>query len=185
VSVLINRNFIIQVVLLMTFWLLLSGHYDFFHIFLGVISVALVVGLNYRLRNHRIFREELKQQTRLRIFRLFVYVPWLLWQIVVSSIQVAYVVLHPSVPADPSLVRFKTRLPNTGSKVILGNSITLTPGTLTLEIKDDEFLVHALSDVSSSGIVSGELPGQVAKLYAERPKDVVSNIRIVKSSRDL
>lgn len=187
-SSLFNRNLIIEVLLLMVFWLLLSGHYDFFHILLGVISVAVVVALNHRLRSYWIFREAVEEETRtrpIRLFRLFIYIPWLVWQIFLSSIQVAYVVLHPEVPADPSLIRFKTRLPSIGAKVILGNSITLTPGTLTLEIRDDEFLVHALTDVSSSGIVSGALPGQVAKLYSERSKEVVSNMRIVKSSKDL
>jgi multicomponent Na+:H+ antiporter subunit E len=69
--------------------------------------------------------------------------------------------------------------------VILGNSITLTPGTITIRIKDDEFLVHALMDVSSSGIVDDSLPGEVAKLYEKNPDQVVHDMKIIKSGADL
>ena len=118
---------------------------------------------------------------RIRFFPLLRYIPWLMWQIVIASLQVAYAVLRPKMPVDPALVRFKTRLPNISSKVILGNSITLTPGTITIQIDGDEFLVHALMEVSSSGIVDGTLPTQVAKLYHKKPGEVVRQVEIINS----
>ncbi len=175
------RNLIIHAVLLMGLWVLLSGHYDLFHLTLGVLSVASVMALNFRLRNYQFFKEEVSGVSRLRIRRLVFYIPWLIWQIVISSLQVAYVVLHPRVPVDPTLLRFKTGLPNVGARVILGNSITLTPGTLTLLIKDEEFLVHALMEVSASGIISGLLPGQVARLYMHQPENVVTELEEIKT----
>jgi multicomponent Na+:H+ antiporter subunit E len=122
--------------------------------------------------------------TPLRLTRMLFYVPWLVWQIVVASLQVAAVVLNPKMPIDPSILRFKTRLPSTSAKVILGNSITLTPGTITMQIKGDEFLVHALMDASSTGIIDGSLPGEVAKLYEKKPEQVVKAVKIIKSKAD-
>ena len=175
----------------MGFWLLLSGHYDFFYISMGVLSALLIVLLNIRLRKYYFFREEISETeakikgiypSRLRLIRfLFIYVPWLIWQIVIASLQVAYAVLRPKMPIDPSLVFFKTKLPNMSSKVILGNSITLTPGTITIQLTEDQFIVHALMDVSSSGIIDGTLPGQVAELYEKKPGQVVTEVKIVKT----
>jgi multicomponent Na+:H+ antiporter subunit E len=161
---------------------------------MGVFSALVVVLLNIRLRKYYFFEEELAEvkarmkdvfTVRLRYGRVLFYVPWLIWQIVVASLQVAAVVLNPRMPIDPALLRFKTELPNTSAKVILGNSITLTPGTITVQIKGDEFLVHALMEASSSGIVDDSLPGEVAKLYKKNPEQVVYDMKIIKSGADL
>ena len=57
----------------------------------------------------------------------------------------------------PQIVRFRTRLRGDVARVFLGNAITLTPGTITLDIDDDEFVVHALSDVAAASLRSGEM----------------------------
>jgi len=187
-------NSVIQFLLLLGLWLLLSGHYDFFHISMGVFSALLVVFLNIRLRKYYFFEEELSETrariknihpVQLRYVRVLFYIPWLIWQIVVASLQVAAVVLNPKMPIDPALVRFKTKFPNTSAKVILGNSITLTPGTITIQIKGDEFLVHSLMDASSSGIVDGSLPGEVAKLYEKKPEHVVKELNFIRSAAEM
>jgi multicomponent Na+:H+ antiporter subunit E len=176
-----SRNTIIQAVLLMAFWLIMSGRYDLMHISFGIFSVILVMLIHHRLRKHLFDLGEHSAALKLNLVRLTWYLPWLLWQIVIASLQVAYAVLHPKCPIDPAVVRFKTRLGNTSSKVILGNSITLTPGTITLEIEREEFLVHSLMDVSSSGIIDGTLPGEVAKLYERSPGQVVRDVRVIKT----
>jgi multicomponent Na+:H+ antiporter subunit E len=175
------RNTILQAVLLMGFWLIMSGHYDLMHVSFGVFSVILVLLIHRPMRKHLFALGEHSPTLKLNLARVAYYVPWLLWQIVIASLQVAYAVLHPKCPIDPAVVRFKTRLGNTSSKVILGNSITLTPGTITLEIEREEFLVHSLMDVSSSGIIDGTLPGEVAKLYERSPGQVVRDVRVIKT----
>lgn len=184
----------IQFGLLLGLWLLLSGHYDVFHISMGVFSALLVVLLNVRLRKYYFFEEELAEikarmkdvfTVRLRYGRVLFYIPWLIWQIVVASLQVAAVVLNPKMPIDPALLRFKTKFPNTSARVILGNSITLTPGTITIQINGDEFLVHALMDVSYGAIEEGQLPIEVAKLYEKKPEQVVHDMKIIKSGADI
>lgn len=178
------KNIVIQFFLLMGFWLLLSGHYDFIHTFYGVISVTAVLALHYRLKKHY-FSEEDAPPGSIRFFRLLFYIPWLIWQIVVASLQVAYVVLSPKMPIDPAIVRFRTKLPNTTSRVILGNSITLTPGTITLQIEDNDFTVHALMDMSAAGIEDDSLPAEVAKLYDKKPGRVATNLKIIKTGKDM
>lgn len=187
-------NTIIQFFLLLGVWLLLSGHYDFTHITMGVISCLLVVVLHLRLRKYFFYEEEMSEAAekakgtapvRLRFLRVLFYVPWLIWQIVVASLQVAAVVLNPKMPVDPSLLRFKTKLPGISARVILGNSITLTPGTITIQIEDDEFLVHALMDASYTGIVDGSLPGEVAKLYEKKPEHVVEDVKSIKTGAEV
>ena len=161
---------------------------------MGLFSSLFVILFNLKLRKHYFYREKLDearakledvQPYRIRIGRLLYYLPWLVWQIVVASFQVAKVVLHPKMPIDPALMRFKTGLPNTEARVILGNSITLTPGTITVQIEDDEFLVHALMDASQSGILDGSLPTEVAKLYEKKPGQVLrkEDIKISKSNK--
>ncbi|MDD5482411.1 MAG: Na+/H+ antiporter subunit E [Kiritimatiellae bacterium] len=184
-----SRNILIQAALLMGFWLALSGIMDVFHVAIGAVAVALVIVLSRRTRNRPSAGEEKVPGVRLNLFRFLLFIPWLVKEIVVASLQVAYIVLHPRVPADPVLLRFKTRLPGAGARVILGNSITLTPGTLTLRIWQDEFLVHALSPVSFGGIVNGTLPRQVARLYSpagpQSPAGPVYDLVVIKSKKEL
>ncbi len=151
-----------------------------FHIILGVVSALIVTLIQLRINKYLYYQKKIAQENSLSWGRLLFYIPWLIWQIILASLQVAYVVLHPRMPINPSLLKFKTKLPNITARVILGNSITLTPGTLTINIADDEFLVHALMDTSHSGIVDGSLPKQVAKLYHRRPTTVIDDIRVEK-----
>jgi multicomponent Na+:H+ antiporter subunit E len=172
----------------------MSGHYDITHISMGVISVVAVMMLHWRLRKYYFFQEEMEeasakleglQPVQLRLGRMFFYIPWLIWQIMIASLQVAAVVLRPKMPIDPAMVKFKTNLPSREAKVILGNSITLTPGTITVKLEGDEFLVHSIMDASSSGILDGSLPGEVAKLYEKRPDQVVRDVKIIKTGAEL
>ena len=175
----------LQFLVLFGLWLLLSGHYDFFHISMGLLSALIVTLVHIRINRYLYFHKGIAKENTLRYTRLLYYVPWLIWQIVIASLQVAYVVLHPKTPINPSLVRFKTRLPNIAAKVILGNSITLTPGTLTIRIREDEFLVHALTDAASTSILDGSLPTQVAKLYQRRPSSVIREIEVLKTTKNI
>ena len=174
------KGTILQFIILLGLWLVLSGKYDWFHISLGVVSAIIVTVLQMRINKYLYYQKKIANENSLSWSRLLLYVPWLIWQIIVASLQVAYVVLHPRMPINPSLLKFKTKLPNIAARVILGNSITLTPGTLTINIADDEFLVHALTDASQSGIVDGSLPKQVAKLYHRRPTTVIDDIHVEK-----
>jgi multicomponent Na+:H+ antiporter subunit E len=179
------RGIALQSALLMAIWLILSGHFDFLHIFYGVVSVAFVVWLNYRLHGLPLSPGELPGCSFINIPRLLVYLVWLQWQIIQSALYVAYVVLHPRVPISPALVRFKSKQPNVLARVILANSITLTPGTITVQVNEDEFIVHALTKDTAGDLVSGEMEARVARLYLPecRNEDVCTDVEMITSGR--
>ena len=98
------------------------------------------------------------------VFGVICYLPWLFWQIVVANLQVAYIVLHPRMMdlIDPHLIHFKTTLKKPISRVTFGQSITLTPGTITVSLHDDEFTVYALTR-SAAESLPGEMEQRVAR----------------------
>jgi len=141
------------------FWLLLSGHYSPFYLALGVLSAAAVAIVN---------RDEESVSDLLRAFpRLAVYVPWLLKEIVVANLQVARIILHPRLPIDPVVLRFRPPLSGDLAQTLLGNSITLTPGTITLDIEGDEFVVHALTARAGTDLVEGSMAARVKAVFSE------------------
>jgi multicomponent Na+:H+ antiporter subunit E len=78
--------------------------------------------------------------------RFMLYVPWLVYQIILANLDVAKRVLHPSMPIDPIVISFPSKLKSDLSMTTLGNSITLTPGTITVDIDEDgTFYVHCLA----------------------------------------
>jgi multicomponent Na+:H+ antiporter subunit E len=149
------RRFVVQAVFLYAVWLLLSGHYDLFHLVLGAISVGLVLLMNRTILPF--VSLEGSESGRLRISRYVLYIPWLAWEMILAGTHVARVVLSPRMEIRPALIRFKSRQPNNLARVILGNSITLTPGTLTIELDGDEFLVHALTEETARGLLNGSM----------------------------
>jgi len=149
-------------VILFVFWLFLSGHYDLFHLSLGLICSLLVAFVS-----HDLLIENIRGPKRVRKTRRFIsYVPWLIYQIVLANLHVAYLILSPKA-IDPRIVRFKTRLKSEFSMVTLGNSITLTPGTITMDIVNGEFYVHALSKKVADDLLGGEMERRVAHVFLE------------------
>jgi len=97
--------------------------------------------------------------------RLFLYVPWLVVQVVKSGLHMTRLILHPKLPIDPQIIPYKPRLRDPAGLVLLGNSITLTPGTITVEIAPDELLVHAIDSRSGEDIVNGTMECRVAQIF--------------------
>jgi len=131
--------------ILMAVWLVLSGQFDAFHVTLGVISAAFVTAFSgdmLFLRRDRGIGERVVEG-----FRIIGYLFWLLWEVFVANMHVLYLSLHPRSRdlMEPQVVRFKTRLKTDFAKYVFANSITLTPGTVTISIEGDEFVVHAIS----------------------------------------
>jgi len=140
-------------------WLLLSGHYDPLILGFGALSCALVT---YLARRFRLVDPE---SYPLHMgWRLPVYWCWLLVEIVKANFDVARRVLDPHLPIDPRL--FETKMSQTSDlgRVIYANSITLTPGTISLDIGNDTILVHALTRQGQDGVETGEMDAKVAAL---------------------
>ena len=145
---------------MLLFWVVLSGMFDAFHLSLGVICCMLVAHFSHDL----LFFGDGKYSTSKNLLGFIAYVPWLLYQIVLANLQVAYIVLNPRMfeLIDPHVIRFKTKLKRPISKVTFAQSITLTPGTITVSIHDDEFSVYALTR-SASDSLPGEMEARVAR----------------------
>ena len=147
---------------LFVFWVVLSGKLDFFHIAAGVVGAGAVAYMTCYLYamsppigpagQHPFFR--------LPWLRLVAYFPWLSWQICVASVQVARIVLNPTIRITPTLVSIRHELPHNLARATLANSITLTPGTVTIDVRGDEYLVHAL-DRNSAETLEASLPGDM------------------------
>ncbi|MGV8996195.1 MAG: Na+/H+ antiporter subunit E [Parvibaculaceae bacterium] len=125
---------------LFSFWLVLSGHYTPFLLAMGALSVALCVFIAHRM--NLIDAEAVPTQLRLSIF---VYWFWLLVEIIKANIQVAGLILRSKSAFAQQLVLVPTSQKTDMGRVIFANSITLTPGTVTVEIADHAFLVHAIT----------------------------------------
>lgn len=180
-----HRGLILQALMLTVVWLTLSGKLDLIYLFWGFISIAFTMWLFHRIHGIPLADNEPCGSTRIIIPRLIVYLVWLVGEIIKSGIYVAYVVLHPKIPIQPMLVRFTSKQPNVLARVILGNSITLTPGTITLDIQGDRFVVHALTRDTEEGLVSGEMESRVARLYMQdcKAEDMCCDIDLITSGR--
>lgn len=162
-----HRGLILQAVLLSAVWLVLSGRFEAIYLFWGALSVTFVLWMSHRLRGVPLPDKEPWGASHIIIPRLVLYLAWILWQVVKSGVYVAYVIIHPRMPIEPMIVRFTSRQPNGMARVILGNSITLTPGTMTLSIDGDRFTVHALNRDIERDLLSGEMEAKVARLYGQ------------------
>lgn len=172
------RQFSVQAVLLMGFWIILSGRMDAFHLILGAISVVMVIALNYRFKREKFAEGDHAEWEDLRIEYVIPFLSWLMWEIVLGSFHVAYVVLHPRMPVSPSLVKFRVGIPSLNARVLLGNVITLTPGTITLELEGEEFLVHSITREASTGILNGVMAKKVSQLFSGPVEPILSAVRM-------
>jgi multicomponent Na+:H+ antiporter subunit E len=156
-------SFLITAIVMFSFWILLSGEFTFILITSGVVASLIVAYLS-----HDIFvgKADLKTETG-RVFRFIKYVPWLLWEIILANFEIAYLVLSPKPLVDPQLVRFKPDLKTDLGIVTLAHSITLTPGTVTVEANEKEFVIHAIWQKSAEGIIGGEMQQKVKKIEGD------------------
>ncbi len=140
-------------------WLLLSGYFKSNLLILGAISCLFVTYISIRLKIYSRSNDRLK-------FNLYLplYFPWLLKEIIKSNVHVAKLVLTPNLPIQPQTLTTKpSQKTNTGIAVH-ANSITLTPGTISIDINEEGILVHALSGHTAQGIIDQEIDKQVSKL---------------------
>lgn len=149
---------------LLTLWVVLSGKMDLFHLSAGVLAVIFI---NWQQTALTPLRKE--DDPGFAALRIILYVPWLLWQMFLSSIYVAGIILRDPKGIDPRMITFTSRQPSLVHRVILANSITLTPGTLTVDLKGDRYLVHALTRRTADEVLEGTLARKVARLSPKQP----------------
>lgn len=137
---------------LFVLWLLLSGHYDPLILGLGALSCAFVAWIAHRMDvvDHEGHPVHLT-------WRALIYWPWLFWQIILSNIATAKIIMAPRMPISPKVITVTTSQVDELGQAIYGNSITLTPGTVTLNVRGDKMEVHCLADSFAEDLETGEM----------------------------
>lgn len=150
-------------VLLALFWLLLSGIYQPLIIAFGVVSVLLVIYVLKRMDETD--TEQKPVASGARISRYFI---WLIGQIIKSSIHVTKLVWGNPKNLSPSLAKVSVAQVPDKVRVLYANSITLTPGTLSVDLENDEITVHALQKVSILELTEGEMEHKITSIWGKK-----------------
>ncbi len=157
--------FFLTFIIMCGVWILLSGKFDAFHLSLGLISCGIVAYLSCDL----LFPSPKIKGLVAQWARFAIYIPWLMKEIVQANLHVTYLVFHPRMMdlIDPKIVKFRSKLKSDLSLVTFANSITLTPGTITVDVSvDGDFKVHAI-DKASGDPLPGEMEAKIAKAFGE------------------
>lgn len=143
-------------VVLMTFWVILSGETAPFLIGAGIFTCAFATWISHRLE---VVGDEGQPVRGLRPFLL--YLPWLFWQVMLANIDVIRRIWGPSERISPRLFRLPISVRHPVAKTLYANSITLTPGTVTVRVEEDHLLVHALTDEAEAALLDGTMEERI------------------------
>ena len=143
-------------------WLLWSFHFTPLLLTFGALSILLVLWIAARMR----IMDRVAVLVDLRNLKVVMYLPWIIREVIRSNVDVARVILHPKLPIEPRMMRVRASQRTALGKVIYANSITLTPGTVTVDFDeaDSTILVHALTDTAHKGLLTGEMDRRVRAL---------------------
>lgn len=147
-------------------WLLWSGHYTIeeplIRVF-GAASCVFVLALYYRMRAASVHGRD----RTLHPLKVVAYIPWLLIEIVKSNLAVARIVLARRMPISPCIVKVRASQRGETARVLYANSITLTPGTISLDLRGDTIFVHAITKGIADDLIEGTMDRKVASLESE------------------
>lgn len=158
-------TFVLSFLILFILWIVLSGKFDGFHITLGLISSAIVAAISGDL----LFTSTQPRGLFSLWLRLFAYIPWLIYQIFLANVHVMYLVFHPKMMdlINPQIIEFESRLKSDYARTTFANSITLTPGTITVNVTVlGRFSVHCIDDPSGLSLPGG-MEERVVKVFRE------------------
>ncbi len=155
-------RYISLAVLLFAFWLLLSGIYKAHLIGLGIIATALTLWVVSRVPTID------KEGHPIELFgRAISYVPWLFWEVIKAAWSAARVIANPKLPITPTMTEVRGSQKTPIGIAIYGNSITLTPGTITTHVKGDVLTVHALIKENADDLEEGGMDRRVTQFEGE------------------
>ena len=131
-------RYITVFILSMVFWLMLTFEFKVPNLIVGAVASIVASAIFTRFFIHNIYKLLQPQ----RYFWFLVYLAVFIWECIKANIDVAYRVLHPAMPIRPGIVKVKTTLKSDMAKMLLANSITMTPGTISVDIIDDYLYIH-------------------------------------------
>jgi multicomponent Na+:H+ antiporter subunit E len=151
-------------ILSLIFWLMLTFRLTVPNLIVGSVAAAICSAIFGRFYFHNV-KKFLQPQ---RYFWFLVYLVIFIWECIKANFDVAYRVLHPAMPIKPGIVKVRTTLKSGFAKTLLANSITMTPGTITVDIIDDDFYVHWIYVYSNDpAVYTGRITGKFEK-YIKR-----------------
>jgi multicomponent Na+:H+ antiporter subunit E len=143
------------------FWLALSGHYTPVRVGVGVLSAVLCTAAAVRMRSAD------REGHPIHLWRGAVtYFPWLLWEIAKSGWAVTKVILHPRLPISPTMTLVRASQQSPVGIATYANSITLTPGTMTVGVQGSALTVHALAREGALDLEDGGMDRRVSRFEA-------------------
>lgn len=155
---------IIAAILTFSFWLILSGHTEVWLLLLGIASTGLTIFLSKRM--NIIDREGLPFQLTRPMLQYFIFLGK---EIIVTNLDVVKRILKPGQSISPQMIELPDYKKTDLGKVIYANSITLTPGTVTMELTENKIKVHALSKESADALQDGRMANKVPEDEAQSP----------------
>jgi len=159
-----SKFLFIKATALFVFWVLLSASFEWIHLGLGLIFSFAVTWLN---SGHSPFVPKFRLW-----FSILLYLPWLFYKIAQSSIHLSKLILHPALPIAPELISVESKLNHHAAVVLFGNSITLTPGTITAEVDRNKLIVHSMDKELSDDLVSKEMESKIAHIFKDEEPDL-------------
>jgi len=174
-------------IILFLFWLMLSDtlslqlyrlfvygiHKEELPHFIILLSLSLISIIIVTITSHQLFIGKRIENFTQKILRFLCFIPWELYQIILANLDVAYRVIHPKMPMSPRIIEFDSGLKNDFALTTLANFITLTPGTITIDVdRDGRFLVHTIGKKpADSLLLDKKLQKKVAYVFMEDNKE--------------
>ncbi len=135
-----TKSRIIVFVFALVVWFALTDIKDYQEALIG-IAISMLISF---LTGHFLIANVASQHLIKRTFHFLLYIIRFIWEMIIANLEVAYLVIHPMLPIKPGIVKIKTKLTKDSAITVLANSITLTPGTLTVDINRNkgELYIH-------------------------------------------
>lgn len=130
-------------------WLVFNGRITPEIVLFGLAIAALLYAFVCAFMDYSVKKDIIMMKKSLRILQ---YVAVLVWEIVKANASVIHMILSPRFQNEPVLIRFKTNLKTKTARAVLANSITLTPGTITVSLEEDVYTVHCLDKSLAEGM---------------------------------
>lgn len=154
--------------IMLLFWFILSGYFDAFHLGAGIICCAIITVISGDL----FFQSDRPLPVLAgKFIRFLPFIPRLLASILYANIDVAYRILHPDMPVDPGIITLETSLRDDVLRTTFANAITLTPGTITMEVSGGTYIIHALvqENAQKDLLFDREMEQRLARIFRDEP----------------
>lgn len=150
-------------IVLVAFWLLMSGHYTAFLIGIGLVTATGTVVLAARMGT-----VDAEGHPVELMVTAITYWPWLMVEIVKSAGRVTRIILDPALPISPTLVRVRAHQKTAAGRATYANSITLTPGTISVRLEGEDIIVHALERAGADDLEAGAMDDRVREFEGSK-----------------